>query len=68
MKELLFEIKENRENYLSIGKEKFEDSLIQEYENRYDELLRITLKENQNIKSSFYKDKANQLYRRLKKI
>ena len=67
MKELLFEIKENRENYLSVGKEKFEDSLIKEYEKRYDELLEIALKENQNIKSSFYRDKANQLYRRLKK-
>lgn len=49
MKKLLFEIKENRESYLSIGNEKFEDSLIEEYENRYDELLEIALKENQDI-------------------
>ena len=67
MKNLLFEIKEEREKYISTQKEKFEDFKLDEYDKRYDEILELAFKENIKIESSFYKDKANQLYRRLKK-
>ena len=67
MKDLLFKIKEKREILLSTKQTSFEGKTIMDYEKKYDDILKIAIKENESITSSFYKDKAMQLYRRLKK-
>ena len=67
MKELIFRMNETRKIAISFGLKRFNKEKIEEYEEEFDNLLELAKNENKNIKSSFYKDKANQLYRRLKK-
>ena len=67
MKELLFRMHNTRKMAIQYGVTKFNKEKIEEYEREYDEILELAKKENKEIKSSYYKDKANKLYRRLKK-
>lgn len=67
MKELIFKINNTKKIAIEYELNKFDSNKIKEYEKEYDEILKSALEENKNIKSSFYKDKANKLYRRLKK-
>lgn len=67
MKELIFKMNNTRKIAQAYGLNKFDKSKIEEYENDFDKLLNDAKNENKKIKSSFYKDKANKLYRRLKK-
>lgn len=46
---------------------KFDKEKIKEYEREYDTILELAKQENKEIKSSYFKDKADKLYRRLKK-
>ena len=59
----------NRTRKLAIkfGKNSFEIHEIQLYEEIYDKILEKALIENQNIASSYYRDKAEKLRRRLAK-
>ena len=52
---------------ISFGLKKFDKDKIKEYEKEFDSLLELAKEENKLIKSSYYKEKANKLYRRLKK-
>ena len=67
MKNLLFKTNEKRKKLISIGTTKFNKETIEDIEKEYDNILQKAMKENQTILSSFYKEKANKLYRRLKK-
>lgn len=67
MKKLLFETNEKRKEFIALGKNEFSQNIIETIEIRYDNILQEALKENQTISSTFYKDKACKLYRRLKK-
>ena len=67
MKELIFRMNNSRKLAILFGSKCFEKEKVKEYEKEYDEILKEASKENKNIKSSFYKDKANKLYRRMKK-
>ncbi|MGN1357821.1 MAG: transposase [Bacilli bacterium] len=67
MKDFIFELNEKRKIAIRNNLLKFSDNEIEKYENIYDEILKIAIKENQIIKSTFYKEKADALYRRLKK-
>lgn len=67
MKNFIFELKEKRNIAISNNLKKFSVEEIKTYENKYDEILKLAIEENQIIKSTFYKEKANALYRRLKK-
>ena len=67
MKNLLFRIYNTRKIAIQYGVNKFDKEKIREYEKEYDEILNLAKNENKVIKSSYYKDKANKLYRRLKK-
>lgn len=67
MKELIFRMYNTRKIAIQYGLKKFDKEKIKEYEKEYDEILELAKIENKEIKSSYYKDKANKLYRRLKK-
>lgn len=67
MKEFIFELNKKRKIAINNNLNKFSKETIKEYEDKYDEILKIAIKENPTIKSTFYKDKANALYRRLLK-
>lgn len=67
MKGLLFRMNNTKKLAISFGLKKFDKDKIKEYENEFEQLLKIAKEENKGIKSSYYKDKANKLYRRLKK-
>lgn len=67
MKNLIFRMNNTKKLAISFGLEKFDKDKIKEYENEFDNLLKISKEENKSIKSFYYKDKANKLYRRLKK-
>lgn len=67
MKELIFRMNNTRKIAKKFGLTKFDSKEIREYDKKYDEILKRALKENIKIKSSFYKNKAALLYRRLKK-
>ena len=67
MKKLLFGLNEKRKELIGLGKSEFNQDTIEEIERQYDDILQEALKENQTISSTFYKEKANKLYRRLKK-
>ena len=67
MKNFIFELNKKRKVAISNNLDKFSNIEIEEYENRYDEIIKLAVKENGTIKSTFYKEKANALYRRLKK-
>lgn len=67
MKELIFRMNNTRKIAISFNMSKFDKNKINEYSQEYDNILKLAMKENGNIKSSYYKEKANKLYRRLKK-
>ena len=67
MKELLFRMHNTRKIAMEYGCNKFNDEKIEEYRKEYLNVLDIAKEENKNIKSSYYKEKANKLYRRLTK-
>ena len=67
MKELIFRMNNSRKISKLFNSKKFTKEKIKEYEDEYDELLKMAKEENKYIKSSFYKEKANKLYNRLKK-
>lgn len=67
MKELIFRMNNTRKIAIQYGVKKFDNQKIKEYEEEYDKILELAKEENKEIKSSYYKDKANKLYRRLKK-
>lgn len=67
MKDLIFRMDDTRRIVMGFGFKKFNKERVDEYKKEYDSLLGLAKEENQNIKSSYYKDKANKLYRRLKK-
>ena len=67
MKELIFDVHNKRKKLIDLGKTNFEQDIITSVEKKYDEILKKALMENQTISSTFYKDKAFKLYRRLKK-
>ena len=67
MKELIIRMHNTRKIAIQYGLKKFDKQKIKEYEREYDEILELAKLENKEIKSSYYKDKANKLYRRLKK-
>lgn len=66
MKELIFRMNSTRKIAKKFGLKKFDSEKIKEYMSEYDDILEKALKENVKIKSTFYKGKANLLYRRLK--
>ena len=57
----------SRKIAILFGSKGFEKDKVREYKKEYDEIIEDAIKENKNIKSTFYKDKANRLYRRMKK-
>lgn len=67
MKELIFRMYNTRKIAIQYGLKKFDKQKIKEYEKEYDEILELAKLENKGIKSSYYRDKADKLYRRLKK-
>lgn len=67
MKELIFRMNNTRKIAISFGLKKFDKDKINGYIEEFDNLLELAKEENKCIKSSYYKDKANKLYRRLKK-
>lgn len=67
MKELLFRMHNTRKIAIQDGIKEFDKQKIKEYEREYDEILELAKIENKEIKSSYYRDKADKLYRRLKK-
>ena len=67
MKELIFRMHNTRKIAIEYGVNKFDKQKIKEYEKEYDKILNLAKYENKDIKSSYYKEKANKLYRRLKK-
>lgn len=67
MKELIFKMNNTRKMAIQFGVINFDKEKVKEYEKEYDEILELAKNENKEIKSSYYKDKANKLYRRLKK-
>ena len=67
MKEFIFRMNNTRKIAISFGMTKFNKEKVKEYEEEFENILKIAKEENKNIHSSFYKEKANKLYRRLKK-
>lgn len=67
MKELIFRMNQTRKIAISYNLNKFDKEKIKEYEKEFDTILNKAREENKNIKSTFYKEKANKLYRRIKK-
>lgn len=67
MYELIFKMNNTRKIAKEYGMKKFNKEKIKEYEDEYDNILKLSEEENKKISSSFYKDKSNKLYRRLKK-
>lgn len=65
MKKFIFGLKEKRELKMQNNINSFSEKYINEYYKNYDEILNIAKEENKNIKSTFYKEKAEKLYRRL---
>lgn len=67
MKELIFRMNNTRKIAICFKLSKFDKGKINEYSQEYDNILKLAMEENKNIKSSYYKEKANKLYKRLKK-
>lgn len=65
MLDFLFTLNRTRKLAIKFGKSSFEVQEIKHYEEIYDNLLEKALIENQNIASSYYRDKAEKLRRRL---
>ena len=67
LRDLLFEMYNERKKLISHDIKSFTDEQIKEYENKYDEIIILSKEENKNIKSSFYKSKATSLSNRCQK-
>lgn len=67
MKELIFRMNNTRKMAIQYGITVFSKDKIKEYEREYDAILDLAKQENKEIQSSYLKDKADKLYRRLKK-
>ena len=67
LKDLLFEIHTERKKLINQGIKCFTKEQITNYEKKYDELVILSKSENKNIKSSFYKEKAQALSNRCEK-
>ena len=67
LKEFIFRMNNTKKIAISFGLKKFDKDKIKEYEKEFDSILELAKEENKLIKSSYYKEKANKLYRRLKK-
>lgn len=67
LKDLLFEMYNERKKLINHDVKSFTDEQIKEYENKYDEIIILSKEENKNIKSSFYKSKATSLSNRCQK-
>ena len=61
----LYRLNEIRNQDKAKGLKRFDDLKIAEYFDEYDQILEKGLKENEIIKSTFYKGKAKTLYKRL---
>lgn len=68
MKDLILKMNKARNILINNGELSFSIDKISDFKNQYDEILEISLKENQTIRSSFYKDKSDKLYRRMKRF
>ena len=66
MKELIFRMNNTKKLAINFGLKKFDKDKIKEYEKEFDRLLKLAKEENKLIKSNYYKEKSNKLYRRLK--
>ena len=67
MKKFIFKLNKKRKELIKQKIFWFKNEELIEYEKNYDEIVNKAKIENQNIKSTFYKEKAEALYRRLKK-
>ena len=67
MKELIFRMNNTRKMAIQYGITRFCKEKIKEYEREYDAILDLAKQENKEVQSSYLKDKADKLYRRLKK-
>lgn len=65
MKEFLFRVNETRKFAKIYSLNNFDELKVEEYLNEYKDILELAQKENKEIKSSFYKEKAKKLYNRL---
>ena len=65
MLDFLFRLNRTRKLAIRFGKQYFEKEEIINYEKEYDNILKKAEKENQNIASIYYKNKAEKLRRRL---
>ena len=64
---LLLRVERNRKILSKFGKYKYSEEEIKEIEEEYDDILKRGVKENEEILSTYWKEKANTLLRRLKK-
>ena len=67
LKKLLFEINKKRKQLINQDINCFTDEEIKNYEMKYDEIIALSKKENEDINSSFYKSKARTLSNRCEK-
>ena len=67
LKELLFNTNHERKELINQNINSFSNHQINDIEKEYDYLIKIAKKENQNIDSKFYKEKAMKLTRRCEK-
>lgn len=67
MKELIFRMHNTRKLAIKYGCNRFDDDKIKQYKDEYLKILENAKEENKEIKSSYYKEKANKLLRRLTK-
>lgn len=67
MKNFLLRLNNTKKLAIKYNLHSFEEEKIKEYEIEYDKILEKAIIENENIKSSYYRDKANTLIRRLRK-
>lgn len=67
MLELLFRMHNTRKMAILYKVKKFDNEKIKEYNDEFDNILKLAKEENKEIGSSYYKDKADKLYRRLAK-
>ena len=67
LKELLFQTNHERKEIVNKNITMFSNYQIYNIENEYDDFIKLAKKENQNINSKFYKEKAMKLTRRCEK-
>ena len=65
MKSFLFRLNETKKIAMKYGLEGFNKEEIKKYEEEYDLIIAKAIEENKNIQSSYYKNKAEKLVRRL---